>query len=269
MKPAPSHLIGDLADEHQALDTMVSALDPAAWRTPTPAQGWDIADTISHLYFYDETARLAAADPEPFRRHATELVAGRLGPDHDVRAGRSLEPAELLERWRQARAGLLSALAETAPSGRIPWYGPDMSPASFTTARLMETWAHGLDVADALGLPPVVSHRLRHVCHIGVGARRYSFFVHGIDDPGDPIRIEVEAPDGSLWTWGEPDAADRVGGLALDLALVVTHRRHIGDTGLRIEGPVARRWLSIAQSFAGPPGSGRSPGLRPLSQTVS
>ena len=32
-----------------------------------------------------------------------------------------------------------------------PWYGPSMSARSFVTARLMETWAHGMDVADALG----------------------------------------------------------------------------------------------------------------------
>lgn len=143
----------------------------------------------------------------------------------------------------------------------MPWYGPDMSLASFITARLMETWAHGQDVVDALGAPPVVSHRLRHVCHLGVAARPYSFSVHGVEDPGDPIRVEVTGPAGEVWSWGPEDAADRVAGTAVDFALVVTRRRHPDDTTLSVTGAAARRWMSIAQCFAGPPGEGRRPGL--------
>ena len=62
-----------------------------------------------------------------------------------------------------------------------------MSLASFVTARMMETWAHGQDVVDALDAQPVVSARLRNVCHIGVGARAYAFRVNTIEDPGDPV----------------------------------------------------------------------------------
>ena len=71
--------------------------------------------------------------------------------------------------------------------------------------------------------------------------------------------VALIAPDGAPWTWGDAAATDRVEGDALDFALVVTQRRHLDDTTLRITGPVATKWMSIAQAFAGPPGAGREP----------
>jgi uncharacterized protein (TIGR03084 family) len=133
-----------------------------------------------------------------------------------------------------------------------------MSVASMATARLMETWAHGLDVTDALGLPPSVSPRLRHVAHIGVRTRDFAFALHGLPVPADPFRIELAAPDGSVWAWGPEDAVQRVGGPALDFCLRVTRRRHRDDLALQATGPDADRWLDVAQAFAGPPGDDRS-----------
>ncbi len=244
--PDVQALVTDLAAEHDALDERVAGLEEEAWATPTPAEGWTIQDQIVHLAFFDGTASLALMDPETFS-------AGDTTPPE---AGR---PTELLDRWREGRKRLLAAIAGADPASRVPWYGPAMGLASFTTARLMETWAHGTDVADALGLPPVHSPRLRHVCHIGIGARPYAFAVHNRDDPGDPIRIEVTHPEAA---WGPPDAGNRVTGAALDLALVVTQRRHPADTALVVEGPTAQAWIEVAQAFAGPAGTGRQPSKR-------
>jgi uncharacterized protein (TIGR03084 family) len=134
-----------------------------------------------------------------------------------------------------------------------------MSLRSFATARIMETWAHGQDVADALGLEPVVSGRLRHVCHIGVAARPYAFAVHGVTDPGDPIRVEATGPESEEWAWGPDGVPDVVRGPALDLALVVTQRRHPLETSLEVTGPTASAWIAVAQAYAGPAGTGRPP----------
>lgn len=258
-------LAADLRAEHEAVDAMVSGIDGSDWLTPTPAAGWDVRDSIGHLNYFDETARLALTDADAFKEHVDELLSGRAGAA-DVHHSRSLEPQHLLERWRSSRLQLLEAVAEAEPGERVPWYGPAMSLASFVTARLMETWAHGQDVADALGLPPVVSNRLRHVIHIGVGARRYAYLVNGKEDTGTPVRVEAAAPDGTTWTWGPDDAADRVSGTALELALVLTQRRHRSDTDIVVEGPTATEWISIAQSFAGPAGTGRQPGMNRVTQ---
>lgn len=259
----PTGLIDDLAAEQQELDGRLAGRPEEDWATPAPAAGWDVRDCVGHLCYFDETARLALVDPAAFDAHRQEFMAApdkwRPGrPDEEM--ARSLAPANLLARWRAARAELIGSLRSADPGVRVPWYGPAMSLASFATARLMETWAHGQDIADALGTRPVVSDRLRHVCHIGVGARRYSYLAHQMEDPGDPVRVEVAGPGGDRWVWGPEEAADRVEGTALDFALVVTQRRHPGDTGLVITGPVAEQWLSIAQSFAGPAGAGAPPG---------
>jgi uncharacterized protein (TIGR03084 family) len=256
----------ELAAEEAALDERVASLDPAGWATPTPAEGWSIADELSHLCFFEETATLALTDPAAFATHARELAAyigsGMSGDGPDVAIGRSSPGSELLERWRRARAATVDAAvaAEAAdPKTRVPWYGPPMSIASFLTARLMETWAHGVDVGDALGLPPMATDRLRHVCTIGVKARPYAFTIHEVADPGDAVHVELTAPDGSTWGWGEEGAGDRITGPALDFALLVTQRRHLDDTALVVEGPTARAWTAVAQAFAGPAGPGRAP----------
>lgn len=256
-------LVSDLADEHADLDRLVSRLDGEAWSLPTPAEGWDVADEISHLAYFDATAALALSDPDGFAAHKAELFSGAAGPSPDVALGRSVGHEALLERWREGRSLLLAAArrsAEDTPSVRVPWYGPDMGLASFVTARLMETWAHGQDVRDATGAPASVSDRLRHVCFIGVSARRYAFAVHDVPDPGTPVKVVARAPGGETWTFGPSEAVEEIRGSALGLALVFTQRRHPADTDVTASGPAAEAWLSIAQAFAGPAGPGRPPG---------
>jgi len=252
-------ICADLEAEHTALDARVAGIDDLAWETQTPAEGWAVRDQISHLHYFDGTAVLAMTDPDAFAAHMTELLTAGAAPDVD--RGRSVAPTVLLSEWRSGRAALLSAIRSADPTTRVPWYGPPMSLASFATARLMETWAHGQDIADALHLPPVASDRLRHVCHIGVGARPYAFRIHGVDDPGDPVRVEAVSPSGEVWGWGPEDAPDRLEGSATELALVFTQRRHPDDTSVTATGSTATLWLSVAQAFAGPAGPGRQPGM--------
>jgi uncharacterized protein (TIGR03084 family) len=259
VKTDQAGIVADLAAERAVLDAMVGELTPAQWSTRTPAEGWDVCDSVSHLHYFDGTALLALHDPEAFAVHAAQLLDQQLGAGYDTAAGRELGGEGLLSVWRATRVELMAALATTDPATRVPWYGPPMSLISFVTARLMETWAHGHDVADALGIPVVPTDRLRHVCHIGVGARAYSFLIKGKENPTAPVRVELTGPSGDTWSWGPEDAADRVTGTALDFAQVVTHRRHRDDTRLAVAGPVAQEWMAIAQAFAGPSGSGRQP----------
>jgi uncharacterized protein (TIGR03084 family) len=146
------------------------------------------------------------------------------------------------------------------PEGqKLPWYGPPMSPASMATARFMETWAHALDVYDALGVGHAPTDRIRHVAHLGVRTRNFAFGVHGLTAPAEEFRVELTAPSGEIWTWGPEGAAQRVTGSAYDFCLRVTQRRHRDDLDLVATGPDADRWLDVAQAFAGPAGAGREP----------
>lgn len=169
----------------------------------------------------------------------------------------SAPPAELLADWRRTRSALHAALRAVPGGRKLLWFGPPMSGASMATARLMETWAHGLDVADALGVEVVASPRLKSIAHLGVRTRDFAFTVHGLTPPAEPFRVELAAPDGEVWAWGPEDAAQRVRGSALDFCYLVTQRRPRGELDVVAEGPDAQTWLTIAQAFAGPPGAGR------------
>lgn len=255
-------LCDDLAAEHADLDDMISARPSSDLDRATPSPGWTVGDQISHLWYFDQQALLALTDPDGFRTAAERLLA-TAATGHDdpsVDAGRSLGSDEMLRRWRGDRAALLAVARAVDPKTRVPWYGPAMSARSFLTARLMETWAHGQDVVDALGVARRPTSRLRHVAHIGVGARAFSYAANRRELPDAGVFVRLEAPDGDEWTWGDPAADNRVDAPALDFCLLVTQRRHRDDTAVVAHGPVADEWLDIAQAFAGPPGVGRAPG---------
>jgi uncharacterized protein (TIGR03084 family) len=251
----------DFEAEHESLDALVSGLEPARWDTPTPAEGWTVRDQIAHLAYSDVSARLAVVDAETWRREFLIDRAEREGRQRDV--GQSRTPEELLAWWRECRHAMLAAFRPLDRRTRIPWFGPPMSALTFVTARLEETWGHGQDVADALGVRRPDTDRLRHVAHLGVLTRTYSFVNQGHPAPTEDVRVELSGPNGDKWTWGDPSSANRVTGSARGFCLVVTRRRHIADTDLVTEGRAAREWMEIAQAFAGPPGPGRRPGQFP------
>lgn len=253
-------LAADLAAESAVTRALVAGLDEAEWRTPTPAAGWDIADQIGHLAYFDETAVRSAVHPDEFRAElAAPGALANMDPDTLAARYRDRTGAQMLAWFESARADLLETFTNLDPAIRLPWFGPPMSAASSLTARIMETWAHTQDIADALSVTREPTARLRHVAHIGVGARAYSYAARGQALPDTPVRVELTAPDGTVWTWGPPDAQDRVTGPALDFCLLVTQRRHRDDLDLIADGQAAQEWIAIAQAFAGPPGPGRAP----------
>lgn len=251
-------IVDDLRAESDDLDGLVADLPAERWAGATPASGWTIAHQIAHLLWTDRVALLSIDDEAGFNE-----VLGAAAEDPSGFVDRGAEeiaataPDTLLADWRHTRRRLHDALL-TVPDGRkLPWFGPPMSAASMATARLMETWAHGLDVADALGVTRQATARLRSIAHIGVRTRDFAFAINGLDPPKDPFRVELTAPDGSTWTWGPEDATQRVTGSAEDFCFLVTQRRPRAALDVSAEGGDARTWLTIAQAFAGPPGPGR------------
>jgi uncharacterized protein (TIGR03084 family) len=250
-------LLDDVRAEQQDLR---SILEGADLDTPTPAEGWDVRDAVAHLAGTDHEATIAATDPDAFVAALAEVAKDIEGfLTGQLTAVRGLSKHDLLERWQAGFDRMLEAFA-TVPAGtKVPWYGPPMSPASFATARLMEYWAHGQDVADALGVRRTPTARLRHICHLGVRTRGFSYVARGRTAPDAPVTVELAAPDGSTWSFGDAGADERVTGPAEHFCLLVTQRRHRADTALQATGAHAAEWLDIAQCFAGPPGPGREP----------
>ncbi|MFC8825612.1 TIGR03084 family metal-binding protein [Streptomyces sp. NPDC057137] len=259
MSDPAAPLLDDLRSESEEVDRLVAELDDRSWSLPTPAPGWTVAHQIAHLAWTDSASLLAVTDEAAFADEAAKaLAAPDSFVDEGAGAGAVLPPHQLLTHWREGREQVQRALRSAPAGARFPWYGPPMSAPSMATARLMETWAHGQDIADALGVRREPTARLRHVAWIGVRARDYAYFVRGEQPPAMPFRVELTSPDGELWTYGPEDADQRVTGPVLDFCLLVTQRAHRADLAVRAEGADADRWLDIAQAFAGPAGPGRA-----------
>jgi uncharacterized protein (TIGR03084 family) len=256
-----------LETEEALLDVLVAPLDAAGWHRSTPAPGWRVHDQIGHLAVSEEWATDAVLEPERFASMLEDVRADLAAFTAGVEARvRSRSHADVLAWWRDQRRATVIAVRSLPPGARIPWFGPPMGARAFLTARLMETWAHGQDVRDALGSAPSESERLRDIAHLGVVTRPFTFANRGRAIPEAPVRVELRSPGGETWTWGPPDAPDRIVGDAVDFCLVVTQRRNAADTALRVDGADAQEWMSIAQAFAGPatdpPPAGSSRPLR-------
>ena len=260
-------LSGDVLAECRALDTLVAGLPPAEWARATDFFGWTVRDQVMHLQQVDRFGLISLREPEAFaatvravrvRQAAGIELSGLVRQDF---AG--VDDAGVLAAWRETYGGLAAAFAEAQPKDRMDWFGPSMSVASFASARIMEVWAHGQDVHDLLGLTRPPTARLRHICQLGVRTFGWSFRNRGREAPAAPPRVTLAAPAGAEWRWNE-EGAEAVAGPAEDFAAVVTQRRHIDDTRLRVIGAGARAWMGIAQCFAGAPQDPPPPGRAPL-----
>lgn len=256
----------DLLAEYRELAELCETLTPSQWSFQSEFYGWAPWDEIAHLCYFDETALLSVRDPKRFAQDAV-LLKKRMERGAEISAiaretyGR-LDGAALLAHWRARHEMLVDTLRAMDPKARLAWYGPPMSARSFATARLMETWAHGQDVWDVVRRKRSATGRLKHIAHLGVTTFGWTFVNRGLPVPSAAPYVELAAPAGGNWIWGDPGATDFVRGTAEDFCLLVTQRRHLDDTGLRYSEGAVQQWLRMAQCFAGPPANGPPPGVR-------
>ncbi|MGV0714506.1 maleylpyruvate isomerase family mycothiol-dependent enzyme [Mycolicibacterium sp. XJ662] len=246
-----SSVLDDLVAEQKVLDDLVDGLDEAQWATPTPAAGWTVCDQIAHLAMFDEVATTSLTGGGEAR--FAEIIAAVASGDAafiDTPAGNT-PGNEVLSSWRQARDDELAAFRRIDSAARVPW-GPNlMSAVSLCTARLMETWAHGLDCFTALGVEPVDTDRLRHVCHITYRAIPHALMDSGVSRPEtiDDLVVEVSSPDGAIWRFGRRDAPNRINGTAAEFARVGVRRMPLADSALRAHGPLAEAALPNLKAY--------------------
>ncbi|WP_307804674.1 TIGR03084 family metal-binding protein [Streptomyces sp. VRA16 Mangrove soil] len=241
-------VLSALVAEGDELDALVAELDD--WSIPTPAPGWTVAHQMAHLAWSDTNVLRALRTPDAFGAELRRAEAeGSAYADRAAAAGAAAPRPVLLDQWRTGRAELAAALRDTPWDHAFPWYMSKVTPALMTPLRLMETWAHGQDVFDAVGVPHPPTDRLRHVASLGVSGRALSFAAVGLPEPAAPFRVELTAPDGRTWVWGPEDAAQQVRGDAMDFCLYVTRRRSWSGTALTATGEDAQKWLESARVF--------------------
>nr|WP_170539229.1 TIGR03084 family metal-binding protein [Ruegeria arenilitoris] len=253
----------DFFEECQVLDHALESLGAVDWRTVTQFKGWTIDDVLVHLHFWNQMADLSRRDPDAFDAGVRQVM-----PRIQAEGFRATENAAIPERghdlrlaWRDLYNRMAYDWALLDPKARVKWVGPDMSVRSSMTARQMETWAHGQEVFDILGLTRPETDRIRNIVVLGVNTFGWTFTVHGRPMPQVPPHLRLTAPSGELWEFGAP-GPDLIEGPAVDFARVVTQTRNVADTGLSVQGPVALEWMAIAQCFAGAPETPPPPGAR-------
>lgn len=249
-------LVEDLSAEADALDGLLATLTQGQWLTESPADGWDVRDSVAHIAIGNElalecvtTRRVPKLMQDGLEAILEGEVAAKAFERRMLSRGRQMNAADVHTWWRDGNRELCDALAAADPVARLPWGPNRMSPASFTTARVMETWAHGLDCFDAVGVQPADTDRLHHVADLSVRALPYAFMINGLDAPG-AVRVELDAPSGGTWSVGPPDAPTVIRGAASDWCRVAVHRDR-GDerSRLRGEGPDAQDVIKYVQAY--------------------
>lgn len=255
---------GDFRDESAALYEVLAGLGEDQWNTTTQFKGWTINDVIVHLHFWNQMVDLSLKDPAGFMAKVAEVLPKFAGSGMRAAENEAVDergPA-LREAWRDLYEEIGAGWADLDPKHRVKWVGPDMSVRSSMTARQMETWAHGQEIFDILGKARQDTDRVQNIVMLGVNTFGWSYKVNGRDVPAQMPCLELTAPSGGMWVYGEEQTENRISGRAVEFAQVVAQTRNIADTGLVVEGDVAREWMSIAQCFAGPPEMPPAPGLR-------
>ncbi len=255
----------DFRDESDALHALLDPLAEDRFATVTQFKGWTINDVLQHLHYFNWMADISLREPETFKSEYAAFAARRAETDFLVATDERLDGLKgrgLLEAWRKTVHEVADHFAEADPKQRVEWAGPSMSARSSITARLMETWAHGQEIYDELGVERQDTDRIRNIAHLGVSTYGWTFATREEQAPEPKPYVRLTAPSGAIWEWGEPSDAERVEGSGTEFCQVVAQTRNIADTALKVTGPNATRWMSIAQCFAGPPNPPPAPGTR-------
>ncbi|HSS11092.1 MAG TPA: maleylpyruvate isomerase family mycothiol-dependent enzyme [Acidimicrobiales bacterium] len=257
MTTTDRRVLDDFTAEQTDLYQLLVELTDHAWAKPTPAAGWTVRDQVAHLAHTEELARdTATGGPGSLEAEIARYGGdGQAMIDAGVAHSRSMSPSELLDWWWSAAARNRETLAALDSSVRVPW-GLGMGWRAFVTARLMEHWAHGLDIRHAVGRPGIDTDRLRHVAWIGTSALPYAFSVAGVSAPSNrTLRVEVTPPSevksgDQLWAFGPADATDRLTGPAGQWCRRAVQRATVAETPeLMPNGPLAELALVHARAF--------------------
>ena len=256
----------DFKDESEALYKILESIPDADFEKQTLFKDWTVHDVIAHLHMWNWAADTALSDEERFLAFSKKIMG-------EMRKGRpftevtdewleGLRARPLLEKWRSFYQEMSERFAQADPKKRVKWAGPDMSVRSSITARLMETWAHGQELYDLLGLERVDADRIKNIAILGINTFGWTFRNRKMEVPSDVPFVKLHAPSGDVWTWNEENDSNFIEGSATEFCQTVTQVRNIADTKLKVVGKVATEWMSIAQCFAGLPEDPPPPGTR-------
>lgn len=262
----------DFLVESDDIYALVKDLPDDKMESETGFKEWTINAIIRHLHIWNMAAYWSLTEPEKFHAFFKEAMKG-MQPGTSMRFFEKdyldgLEGYALLTVWSDFYQKMAPEFGAADPSARVEWAGPSMSVRSSITARLMENWSHAQAIYDALGAKRNNKDHIRNVVMIGLNTYGWTFKVNGEEAPQPVPFLKLTAPSGDIWELGETNEEERIEGLAEEFCQVVTQCRNIADTKLKVTGPNATKWMSIAQCFAGPPETPPAPGTRSIANAA-
>lgn len=255
----------DFREESEALYQIIEPISDDTYQQKTQFKNWTLNDVLAHLHMWNWAADQSLKDPERFGQFLNELMtemATSTLREFETKWLDGLKNKELLLEWRRYYLEMSNRFEAADPKKRVKWAGPDMSVRSSISARLMETWAHGQEVFDQLGVVRRNKDRIKNIAVLGMNTFGWTFMVRKMDVPEDKPYVKLTAPSGEIWEWETPSSENFVEGNAEEFCQVVTQVRNIADTSLKVVGKTATLWMSIAQCFAGGAEQPPAPGSR-------
>lgn len=242
--------VAELEAEHAELDSLLTSLTPDQWSSPTPAEGWDVRDQVSHLADTNEICVDSITDgPRPLNDYALSFTSPEAFTEAGCERGRAMTPAEVLAWWRASARANREALAAMGPKDRVEKWGLGMSAPMMATARMMEHWAHGCDIRVAVGAPFSKTTRLRSVAFLTLRAVPYALMYAKVQAPPGTLRAEL-THDGDVWRIGPDDADNLITGDAFEFCRLGIRRvtRDECET-LKAHGELAEAALDNLRAF--------------------
>ncbi|MCA3239428.1 MAG: TIGR03084 family protein [Curvibacter sp.] len=253
-------------EECDVLAALLADLPEDGFNATTQFKDWSIIDILAHLHHLNAACEASLDGQVAFDAFIAPMIrnmaTGGMRAAHRIWIG-DCSGSALLSAWLTGANRLARKAVAADPEVRFPWFGPPMKSLSAISARQMETWAHGQELFDLLGVERIETDRIRNISHLGVITIPFAFRIRRLEIPDPPICVSLVAPSGAVWTWNDGIAAtDRISGSAVDFCRTATQTRNVADTQLFLTGEFARTWGRIAQCFAGGPEDPPPPGSR-------
>jgi len=256
----------DFRAESAALHALLKDVDRARFDEPTQFKNWSIKTVLEHLCFWNQMAKYQLSDEAELVSTLNQIGAYKGGMRaYEAACFKGVSSDVLFESWWAGVHECADMFAKCDPKARLKWAGPDMSARSSITARLMESWAHGQEIYDHLGVRRENKDRIQNIVVLGVNTYGWTYKTRGETPPGAMPYLVLKAPSGAVWTYGEKSETSRIEGSAEAFCQVVTQVRNVADTELVLTGPVAKDWMGKAQCFAGAAHPPPAPGTRGIS----
>tara|TARA_B100000676_G_scaffold86188_1_gene86216 strand:- start:4684 stop:5517 length:834 start_codon:yes stop_codon:yes gene_type:complete len=253
-------------EESDALYEILLNVDNDSFKLQTQFKSWTINDVLYHLHIWNIAALLSLKNEKEFidfmQNFIEAIKSGNSAREYEKKLSDNAEGSDLLSLWKSTYESVSYEFSKSDPKQRVKWAGPDMSVRSSITARHMETWAHGQEIYDQLGVERIDTDIIKNIVIIGVNTFGWTYINRNLNVPEEMPKLSLVSPSNLLWEWNENNEENIISGSAAEFCQVVTQVRNINDTSLKVFGKIANEWMSIAQCFAGPPENPPNKGTR-------